>query len=158
MAGASSGIIPFPDVTAKDIISHMRVWVTDSETGRLVWRNSKLISLTAKLMWAVWEAIRRLVKVRYNAGPVTFYIIRIGSDTIVANAYDVLPQLDGVDACEAAKFARSSSESFALLRIPARCIEDQMTFTLRVGLHWFCDKRLTSAGAPQLVARILLFD
>ena len=65
--------IPFPGLTIDNITSHIRVWVREPPTWQIQWRNSMLISASDKLMWAVWEAIRRLAnfQVKKSKKPTT---------------------------------------------------------------------------------------
>lgn len=124
-----------------------------------------LISATDKLMWAVWEAIRRLVKVKYNAGDVTFYIIlKVDADDdefdiIQASACEILANFSGEEVKQANNFARSSSEQLYFQRIPIKLIKAKKVFTLRVSqppppMMYM----LTLSGTSQLVAQILLLD
>jgi hypothetical protein len=153
--------IPFPGLTIENITSHIRVWVREPPTWQVQWKDSMLISATDKLMWAVWEAIRRLVKVKYNAGDVTFYIIHKSDEAnvIQANACEILANFSGDDVKEANNFARSSSEQLYFQRIPIKLIKAKKVFTLRVSsplpvmMHM-----LTLSGTSQLVASILFLD
>lgn len=126
---SNGSAIPFPGVTAKSLTSHSRVWETDR-------MDSKLISATSKLMWAVWEAIRRLTKPRYNPRTITLYAIRIpdnsADDILQANACDVLDKTSDPGVIRANWFARSSAEHLYFLRIPLEYIESMQVLTLRV--------------------------
>jgi hypothetical protein len=130
--------IPFPGLTIDDITAHIRVWVREPPTWQVQWKNSMLISASDKLMWAVWEAIRRLAKVKYNAGDVTIYVIRKPEDDddefdiIQASACDILSNFFGEEVKEANNFARSSSEQLYFQRIPIKLIKAKKVFTLRV--------------------------
>lgn len=126
---SNGSAIPFPGVTAKALMSQSRVWETDR-------MDSKLISATSKLMWAMWEAIRRLTKPRYNPRTITLYAIRIpdnsADDILQANACDVLDKTSDPGVKRANWFARSSAEHLYFLRIPLAYIESMQVLTLRV--------------------------
>lgn len=143
------GDIPFPGITATDITSHPRVW------KQPVWRNSKLISVTDNLMWDIWDSVRRLSKVRYNACNITLYVIRKPEsddqefDAIVASACDIFSKITHEHVWEASNFSRSSSEHFYFLRIPARYIEYKMTFNPRVSIpDHVVNMKLTTPATP----------
>lgn len=97
-----------------------------------------LISASDNLMWIVWEAIRRLAKVRYNAGEVTIHVIRKYDDdddepeVNHANAFEILSNFSGGNIKEARDFSRSSSEVLYFLRVPANYIEVKTAFDIRV--------------------------
>jgi hypothetical protein len=130
--------IPFPGLTIDDITSHIRVWVREPPTWQVEWKNSMLISATDKLMWAVWEAIRRLAKVKYNAGNITMFVILkryendFEDDIIQVSACEILANFSGEEVKEANNFARSSSEQLYFQRIPVKLIKAKKVFTLRV--------------------------
>jgi len=97
-----------------------------------------LISASDKLMWAVWEAIRRLAKVKYNAGDITMFVIikryenDFQDDIIQASACEILANFSGEEVKEANNFARSSSEQLYFQRIPVKLIKAKKVFNLRV--------------------------
>ena len=110
----------------------------------------------------MWEAIRRLSNVHYNAGEVTIWGMKdytdIFSDNDNDNDNESFSQLIHEDTWEAADFSRSSPELLPLTRIPGQLIEMKMTLDLQVSFRSRYDMGLTLAGAPRLVARVLLFD
>jgi len=74
------------------------------------------------------------------------------------NDNESFSQLIHEDTWEAGDFFRFSTDLVPLMRIPGQLIEMKMTLDLQVSFRSRYDMGLTLAGAPRLVARVLLFD
>lgn len=113
--------VPFHGVTEADVKSRIL--------------NSKLISTSQKMIWAIWHGLRQLTKTKYNPGTITLFAVRIPDDLCddiyQVSACDLLAKMPG-PIKQAPDLARSSSEHLYFRRIPVEYIESMRTFTLRV--------------------------
>ena len=125
--------VPFHGVTEADVKSHILVW--QDKKNKKPESNSKLISTSHKLIWAIWRGLRQLTKTKYNPGTITLFAVRIPDDLCddihQVSACDLLKKMSG-PIKQATDLARSSSEHLYFLRIPVEYIESMQTFTLRV--------------------------
>jgi hypothetical protein len=125
----ADSLSPFPGVTDSDIVSHVLKWLTG-------FRNSKLISTTDDLDWALWEALRRML--RNGSRIVTIFVILIPdhlrTSIIRARALPLLKRMSGSDVKKAIPFSLWSSEHLYYLQIPSECVVWHQSFTLQVSI------------------------
>jgi len=125
----ADSLSPFPGVTASDIVSHILKWLTE-------FRKSKLISTTDNLMWALWEALRRIL--RNGSRVVTLFAIsipdRLMSSIIRVKALPLLRRMRGSEVKRAIGFSLWSSEHLYYLQIPSECVVWHQSFTLQASI------------------------